>query len=558
MRLRTISTTTVGAAVVLLSSSGLAAAQPGPTSAGQPCASGARTLSHYGDHVYPETGNGGYRSLHTDVHVVYDASSNLFLTGNHVDLTDQATQCLSDFSLDFQRTSAAGAAGPDLAVQQVTVNGQPASYRFVQPTYPDDPKGMNDPDPRAHEAGQNTPVGGPLHNPFPPACTPELTVADPHGQDGEQCPANKLVVTPSRPLPAGERFVVSVAYTGRPGVHLDGDGSTEGWFRSNAPVGDGGFVTTEPVGTEAWMPLNDHPSAKPTYDFFDTVNAGKTAVANGMLVESWRNSRDTRFAGGSTTWHWRQTSPVASYLVENSVGSFDLTQRIGSDGRHYYEVQPSSLSAADKAANLAIMDQQEDITRFQSQFNGPFPFSSDGVLIGLPDASFAEEMQTMITFPGGTIDLDTFHHENMHQWWGDNVTEASYNLTFFKEGLATLGEYLFAARGAATAAGGLDTPAGRSAFDASLVQQFNDNYARDDLWSGCTVEPHALHLVRRRLDVRPAGHRLHRAAPDPRAGPLQRGAAADAEAVRRRRHHREAARGGVHPVDAAPDQLVPR
>jgi aminopeptidase N len=194
------------------------------------------------------------------------------------------------------------------------------------------------------------------------------------------------------------------------------------------------------------------------------------------------------------TWHWRQTSPVASYLVENSVGSFDLTQRIGSDGRHYYEVQPSSLSAADKAANLAIMDQQEDITRFQSRFNGAFPFSSDGVLIGLPDASFAEEMQTMITFPGGTIDLDTFHHENMHQWWGDNVSEANYNLTFFKEGMATLGEYLFAARNAATAAGGLDTAAGRTAFDASLVQQFNDNYARDDLWSGAPSNPTAYTL----------------------------------------------------------------
>ena len=107
------------------------------------------------------------------------------------------------------------------------------------------------------------------------------------------------------------------------------------------------------------------------------------------------------------------------------------------------------------------MDQQQDITDFQSQFNGPFPFTSDGVLVGIPTAGFEEEMQTMITFQGGQIDLDTFNHENMHQWWGDSVTEANYNLTFFKEGMATLGEYLFDARNAATSAGGLDTPAGR-------------------------------------------------------------------------------------------------
>ena len=42
-------------------------------------------------------------------------------------------------------------------------------------------------------------------------------------------------------------------------------------------------MTTEPVGTEDWMPLNDYPTAKPTYDFYDTVAAGKTVLANGIL-----------------------------------------------------------------------------------------------------------------------------------------------------------------------------------------------------------------------------------------------------------------------------------
>jgi aminopeptidase N len=134
------------------------------------------------------------------------------------------------------------------------------------------------------------------------------------------------------------------------------------------------------------------------------------------------------------------------------------------------------------------MDQQEDITRFQSRFNGPFPFASDGVLVGRPDASFEEEMQTMITFAGGEIDLDTFHHENMHQWWGDNVSESNYNMTFFKEGLATLGEYLFDARTAASTGG----PA---AFDKSLIDQFNATYARTgNLWRNAPSNPTAYNL----------------------------------------------------------------
>ena len=89
------------------------------------------------------------------------------------------------------------------------------------------------------------------------------------------------------------------------------------------------------------------------------------------------------------------------------------------------------------------MNLQESITDFESQFSGPYPFASAGVFVGTPPASFEEEMQTMIAFAGGIINTDLLYHENMHQWWGDNVTEAGYNVTFYKEGLATLAEDLY-------------------------------------------------------------------------------------------------------------------
>jgi Peptidase family M1 domain len=471
-----------------LSTPALAAAGPS-AAAGAACSSGSHSLSPYGAHVYPDTGNGGYTSIHTDVHVAYDAVSNRFLPGNHVVLDDRAAQCLRDFSLDFERRSANRVAGPDMVVHSVTVDGVPARFHFVQPTYPGDPHGQGDPNPMAHEVSQLNPVGGPDHNPLPPACSPELTSTNPahmNSQNGQQCPANKLVIVPQLPIPAGSRFTVTVSYTGRPGVHNDGDGTTEGWFRA---VG-GSFVTTEPVATEDWMPLNDYPTAKPSYDFFDTVNAGKQAVCNGVLVSSRRNAPDVNFPAGSVTWHWRSTAPVASYLVENSIGNYHITTRTTAGGVPYYEVQDSSIGAAQQAHNLAIMQQQEDITDFESLFNGPYPFMSDGILIGTPNASFAEEMQTMITFPGGQIDRRTLYHENMHQWWGDNVSEGGYNLTFFKEGFATVGEYLMLARDAETAAGGPQSPAGRAAFDRTLVKLFNQTYASaGSFWTAAPSNP---------------------------------------------------------------------
>ena len=232
-------------------------------------------------------------------------------------------------------------------------------------------------------------------------------------------PGHKLVITPAKPIKDGSLFTVSVSYTGRPGLHNDGDGSTEGWFR--AP--DGGFVTTEPVGTEDWMPLNDYPAAKPTYDFSDTVTAGRTVLANGVLVSVSKHSASKQFPAGSVTWNWHSPAPVASYLVEDSVGTYKLTERTADNGVRFYEAQDQGIKAKQRAKNLKIMNLQQNITEFESQFSGSYPFTSDGVVVGTPNAGFEEEMQTMITFAGGSIDTDLLYHENMHQWWGDNVTE---------------------------------------------------------------------------------------------------------------------------------------
>src|SRR3954452_22354732 len=182
-----------------------------------------------------------------------------------------------------------------------------------------------------------TPTRPPAPPPAPPPGCRDTAAA----LQNVPCPANKLVITPSAPIPAGTEYKVTINFTGRPGIHQDGDGSTEGWFRNNNPAGDGAFVTTEPVGTMAWMPLNNHPSSKPTYDFHSTVNwdaatgTGRTAISNGRLVGFTNNAADANFPGGSRTWHWKSPEPIANYLVENSVGNFDMTERFSPSAVSY-------------------------------------------------------------------------------------------------------------------------------------------------------------------------------------------------------------------------------
>jgi hypothetical protein len=337
-------------------------------SAAEDCTPGARTLVSPGDRVYPEAGNGGYQSVHSDVYLQYNAIADQLLPGTHVDLLQRSTQCLSEFSLDFDTNSGFTTGNPPvdvgthLTVSSVSINGQPATFRFAQPTYPGDPNGQDDPDPLAHRTGLAIPVGP--NNPNPPACAPfriqpraNRNPPDPPAND-QPCPATKLVITPSAPIPNGTDFTVTVNYTGRAGQRSQGDGRAEGWFRNNTTGNEGAMVTTEPMGAMAWMPLNDHTRVKPTYDIYDTVTKGKVAIGNGRLVSTGDNAPDANFPGGSTSWHWRSPEPVAAYLVEDSMGSFEWSERVGANGVLYYEAQDAAISATRKALNKTAMDKQ--------------------------------------------------------------------------------------------------------------------------------------------------------------------------------------------------------
>ena len=86
------------------------------------------------------------------------------------------------------------------------------------------------------------------------------------------------------------------------------------------------------------MPLNDYPSAKPTYDFSITTERGKTAIANGQRVSVTDNPPDAEFPKGSTTTVWHAPMPIASYLALTIVG--DYTAKVHTiDGTRYYAFQ---------------------------------------------------------------------------------------------------------------------------------------------------------------------------------------------------------------------------
>lgn len=461
--------------------SGGAAAEPDRPGRSSPaCTPGARTLSAPGDVLFPEAGNGGYRSRHSIVRLRYDARTNRFLPGTRVVLVLRATQCLTEFSVDFEPSDPEHRSGsPRLRIDGIRVSGEPASSRMARPSYPGNPFGPDDPDPRAQQQSQQNPVGGPEDNPLPPACSPNLSESESaHARDGELCPATKLVITPSRPIPAGSTFRVRIDYHGRPGLHHGADSARDGWWRS-----PGGAVTnTEPLGTQAWMPLNNHPSAKPTYRVIVRTQSGKTVIAPGVRVGARRHRPDRDFPEGSTSTRYLSTDPVASYLVVLLVGDYRV-HRFTRDQVSYRLLQDRRISPAGMRDNNRSLEQLDDSTRMLEQLSGPFPFPSNGAAVTLP-AHTDMEMQNLSIFSEGGIDTSTLFHENMHQWWGDAVTQATFDMVWFKEGLATFAEDIRRARMAAARTGK------RRTYRRTLQRKFDRLYhSRGTFWSQAPSAP---------------------------------------------------------------------
>jgi aminopeptidase N len=350
-----------------------------------------------GDPLFPQVGNRGYDVKHYDIALDYDPTANAFNPGTETTITAKAKKSLSRFSLDFQ----------DLDVSAVEVNGRPAEFTQKEAT-PD----LSD--------------------------IPEVTQP------------MKLIVTPhKRATPRGNKsFEVEVSYSGQPEEITDPDESIEGWIQACFPLTppqtcDGAFVVNEPNGAQSWFPANNYPTDKARFDTKITVPAAKTALGVGELASREDNG------DGTSTWHWSEDDPTATYLTTATVGDFDYTVTElteSSTGRTLpvYNAIDSTATQAQKDAINASLSRAEEQLNFLSDELGPYPFDSHGAVADkAAGVGYALEVQTKPHYAGSfstgnpSININTQLHEISHMWMGNSVSPASWHEIWFNEGWAT-------------------------------------------------------------------------------------------------------------------------
>ena len=287
-------------------------------------------------------------------------------------------------------------------------------------------------------------------------------------RDGQE-----LTIAPRKKLHKRSRFVVSVGYGGVP-VTIVGSpivfGSPYGFLHTD----DGQFVGAEPNAASTWFPSNDHPSDKATYVFRITVPEGITAVANGRLA--WSRTRH-----GKSTFVWYEDSPMATYLATVDSGVWQMkTGRTPGGVPETVVVDPALVAQRADAVDYFFNTSAEAVD-FESQYFGPYPFSSTGAIAdnatynGQP-LGFSLETQTKPVYSGIRSDT-TIAHELSHQWFGDSVSVASWDNIWLNEGFATFAEYLW------------QEHTGVRTAHESLLRDYNLRPAGSAFWNVIVADP---------------------------------------------------------------------
>lgn len=322
-----------------------------------------------GDPLYAGLGNGGYDVQHYDVVLDYRPTDNAL--DGLVTIEAVATADLSAFNIDLK----------SMTVEDVTVDGRPATFRHEEP---------------------------------------------------------ELVIEPDAPLAAGTTFTVAVDYLGFPErVPTRAVPAPIGWFAEP----DGVYVMSEPDATSSWVPVSDHPSDKATWSFSVTVPSDQQVAANGTLVDTIVDGSSTTYVWNHD--FPMATYLVALGIGRFDVVDGEPTES-GVAIRDYFERPVDQAIRQSFARQRDMIEFYEDLFGpYPFEAYGALVVESRiGAFAALETQTLStfpvDPSET--SYPEFIV-----AHEAVHQWFGNSLTPAAWDDIWLNEGFATYFEWVWTA-----------------------------------------------------------------------------------------------------------------
>jgi len=186
------------------------------------------------------------------------------------------------------------------------------------------------------------------------------------------------------------------------------------------------FTQSEAILGRTWVPLQDTPSVRFTYDA--TVHVPPQLMA---LMSA--DNPQARAPDG--VYHFHMQRPIPSYLMALAVGDFAY-RAIGTRTGVYAEP-----SVAEAAAHEFV--EVDAMVATAEQLYGPYRWGRYDMLVLPPSFPFGGMENPRLTFltptaiTGDRAMVSLIAHELAHSWAGNLVTNATWNDTWLNEGITT-------------------------------------------------------------------------------------------------------------------------
>ncbi len=192
------------------------------------------------------------------------------------------------------------------------------------------------------------------------------------------------------------------------------------------------YSLSEPNDGRSWIPMQDTPTVRVTYDA--TLHVPNDLLA---LMSAENNPTSTNDGGVYT---FRMTRAVPGYLIAIAVGRLEFH---AFDERTGVYAEPELME--DAAYELAYLPEMVDVAE---SIAGPFPFVRHDVLLVPPTFVAGGMEHPMLNFispmsvvsgnhPAEVDPKNLIAHELAHSWSGDATTTATWEDVWLNEGITS-------------------------------------------------------------------------------------------------------------------------
>jgi aminopeptidase N len=253
-------------------------------------------------------------------------------------------------------------------------------------------------------------------------------------------------ITLDRVYNDGEQFTLRIPYSGVAASR--GFGSIE--FQTQ-PSSTNPIIASlsEAYFAATWWPCKDGEvfSAGDNSDKF-TMRMAITAPDTLTSVANGPRESVVSLSGGRKKYTYSSSYPIATYLVafaSSVYNTWTTTYTYVPDEGGPARTMPLNFyiyPGSDTPANRAAWSYTSQMLDTFRPFFGLYPFINEQY--GIYQFPFGGGMEHQTMTGQGTFNESVTAHELGHQWWGDNVTNKTWNHIWLNEGFATYSEAIWA------------------------------------------------------------------------------------------------------------------